>query len=56
MRVGGTLELRWLDDVLAVLGLTFLQKLVHLYRLKADHGLKSRGGPADHLTGSLLTN
>ena len=27
-----------------------------MYRLKADHGLKSRGGPADHLTGSLLTN
>ena len=22
----------------------------------ADHGLGSRGGPADHLTGSLLTN
>ena len=28
----------------------------HISPANADHGLGSRGGPADHMTGSLLTN
>ena len=33
-----------------------ISKLVHLYRPRADHGLKSRGGPTHHLAGVLLIN
>ena len=35
---------------------SFSTNLVHLERPRADHGLKSRGGPAHHLTGVLLIN
>ena len=42
---------------LALIGnIIFSLKLVHLYRLTVDHGLVYRGGPANHLTGSLLAN
>jgi len=35
---------------------SFFTKTSPPVEANADHGLGSRGGPADHLTGSLLTN